>query len=462
MKNTILFIITILLVLIAYFHEEIGKKNTEEKILKKNRIVTFNPEMIDRIELPRTKLVKVNRQWLVEELDYPANTLAVENLLKHLYAIHQIRPIQYKKNNQNEFFVDQNHLITLSSFGKTWKYRLGDISQLTGNFYFSDLSGDSEKLYLARDTTTFQGFYKTELELYLNQYIQLKDFIFGTSQAFLEPKVFYNLDIETDGLESIKINNKWNRWFEVQLNNEKTIPPVQKGLRYRDLKVLTKRLIDSVTHEGIIYKGKHKGKLSEEMSTITFKGFSKKIIAKLYSDLDGKKGFYVAFKGFKQKKNLIYKLKKDAEKIFFINVQSFWNKKVQYPIDIKSQDRFSFSISKNQKKKFLFYVDDLKTFEFKSENKQIKDINVAHMNFLFNLLLGLDRFEQADRVEEIRPSSKNIKFSLYVGLLGVDLRVDFYPSHILIVNHTEKYQLYYDVKFANLEVNSIDDFFALK
>ena len=198
MKNTILFIITILLVLIAYFHEEIGKKNTEEKILKKNRIVTFNPEMIDRIELPRTKLVKVNRQWFVEDLDYPANTLAVENLLKHLYAIHQIRPIQFKKNKQNEFFVDQNHLITLSSFGKTWKYRLGDISQLTGNFYFSDLSGDSEKLYLARDTTTFQGFYKTELELYLNQYVQLKDFILGTSQAFLEPKVFYNLDIETE------------------------------------------------------------------------------------------------------------------------------------------------------------------------------------------------------------------------------------------------------------------------
>ena len=452
MKNIILSLIVTVLLVIAYFHEELGKQKREEQLLEQQRVVSFNPQMIDKIVLPKVQLVKRDHKWFVADLNYPASSLAIENLLKHLHAIHQVKMIEMSTLNQSDFFTHQDHIISLSSFGKEWKYKLGDVSELTGNFYFADLSNGIEKLYLARDTSTFEGFYKTELELYLNQYVQLKNMILASSQAFLEPKVFYELDI--DRLDSIKIDNKWNRWFEVKLDKGETIPAIVKGLKYHNLKMQVQNLINEVVHEGIAKEGV----LGEVISTIKFKDMTKSIEAKLYNQLDGRQGSYVKYDG----SDWIYKLKDDSKNLFFMNVQDFWDKKVHYPIKVKELSRLDFAIGVSQENSYRFYVDDLERFEFKTQNTNIKNINIEHMNFLFHILFGLENFQQASRVDSIQNSSNGKNTSIFVKLLDVLLRLDFYSDQVVVVNLSENYQLYFDTSFSRVKISDIDDFFALK
>jgi hypothetical protein len=451
-KNLFLSAIVILLLLFAYYHEEIGNKRKELRLQVLNKIVTFDSEMVDSITLPQTKLIKTDRVWRVGELNYPANSAAIEKLLHRFQSIHKLKEIRLTEKNEKEFFIHQDHMITITSFGKKWKYRLGDVSEITGNFYFQDLSGPVKKLYLAKDVSTFEGFYRSELELYLNQYIQLKDFILGKPESYVEPRVFHLLGLKK--LEKIRIDNQWNRWFEIDLMNETLTPPPRKGIKTKQLKLLTQGLLGNVKMKNL-----HKeGVLGEVIGTVKFYGMEKTIEAKLHESLDGQKGLYVAYSG----NDWIYELDEKSKTLFFMNRQDCLDKKINYPVLLHQLKKLDFEMALGDGKYFSFHVDDIQKFEFESKSKQVTKIHVQNMNFLFNLVFGLDKFKHASEIQDVAPSGKNRMFTIQLKLLEKELQIDFYQEQIVILDLSDKYQLLYPYNFGVLGINKASDFFALK
>lgn len=450
MKNLLLTVVLASLVTFAYFHEEIGKAKKEATKIESQKIISFMFDEVDRIELPNTNLVKNNGVWIVKEMNFLASNQNVNKLLKIIESIHQLDLVKLNGKSEKEFFKYQDYEFTISSKENTWKYRLGDVSELTGNFYVQDLNAKDRPIYIAKDTSLFEGMYKNELELYLNQYIRLKNYISAAPKVYMEPRVFY--DVLQNGISRIKINNRWNRWFEVDVTANKTIPEIKSALKYLNLKSeVTSKM--NLIH----FKELHKDSvLSEKVSDIEITSEGKKIVASLYVSLDGRAGNFLQIKGNKW----IYELKEGAEKLFFQNVQQFWDKKIHYQKDLSKLKRIDFELSVADIF-YKFYIDDIEKFEFKWDDAKVKSVNVQNLNFLFHILFGLENFNQALIVKDLEKNDKEI-FAMKVKLLNKELTLRFYLKDIILENHSDNYQMHYDYSFSGLMLNSINDFFALK
>lgn len=450
-KNGILIVLLMGLIVFAYYFEELGEHRGRLAYDAKHRIVNADFKNIDAILLSKVKLLKIDGRWMVGDLDYPASNTLIDKLFNHLKSIHLVKALNEK--DEDQFFARQSHFITLSALGKNWKYRLGDVSEVTGNFYFQDLNGSERVTYLARDISEFSGFYKTELELDLGKYLALKDLIAGGPENFVNANLFRHF--VTEQIKSIKINNKWNRWYEVDFENKMTTPSIPKGLRYKNLNNMLKEFVALGKIKRLISNVGHK--LDLDLCEVEVVG-NDKIVYRVYGELDGEKGIYVTTENDPK---WIFEMDQKSREIFFSNVQIFWNKRIFHKEDLLDLKSFDFKLG-DQKSLYKFQVTDIESFQIKNDDSRIEKLHVGNFNMLFNLIFSLTKFNQAKQVlfelpEEIQP-----RFQLAMELLKKELLLHFYDSKILIENKTDGYTLEYLFPVADYKYNSLYDFFALK
>lgn len=448
MKNLALAFIVLALLIFAYFHEEVGKSEKKTAKLQSQKIISFNINEVNSITLPNTTLIKKNELWVVEQLDFRASNVYVKKLLEIIDSIHKLDTVNIKDRSESDFFNFQNHLIVIKTSDQTFHFRLGDVSELTGNFYFQELNSPQKKVYIAKDTSLFEGMYKTELELFLNQYIRLKNYILSPPKSYLEKRVFF--EILNEKISKIKINNRWNRWFELDVVNNTSIPKVRPGIGYLNFERKIKEALELVKFKDVF----ESGDLGEQTSKIEILIDKNKITATLFNSLDGRAGNFLKVQGHEW----IYQLEANSEIIFFQNVQKFWDKKINFKTNLAILDRLDFVIDE----KFKFFVDDLNKFEFNYDKKTISSINIANMNFLFHLIFGLEEFNQAQMISDLDKDIKEKKFSMKINILNKKLNIIFFEKDLIVQNLTDTYQLHYDYSFAKIKFNSINDFFALQ
>lgn len=451
MKNLFLTLLLITLIVFAYFHEEVGKSEELKRQTISKQVIKFEISQIDKITLPNCKLIKINNNWKVGDLNFQASLENVEKLLTIIHSIHKLDKVELSGKSEKDFFKFQDYKFSIESFGQEWKFRLGDVSELTGNFYLQELNTDKKEIYTVKDTSSFEGLYKTELELFLNQYIRFKNYILAPANSYIESRVFY--DDLLLGIQSIKVDNKWNRWFEVDAVRNETYPKALKGIKYRNLSRQIKELISTIKFKKLLKPGV----FGDQTSQLEIKRNDKVVKATLYNSLDGKAGNFLLVQGHEW----VYLLSEKSESLFFQNVQQFWDKRLHFDTKINEIKRIDFELSSDDDKYFKFFVDDLDKFKFKWKTPQIKSINVENFNFLFHLILGLDKFSQAKLIKEGQVLENSNGFELYMRIFDKDLIVKFYDKDLVIVNITDNYQLHFDYSFAGLKIRSVNDFFAL-
>lgn len=451
-KNLILTAILGFMLVFTYFYQEVGSKKAREALEIKNRIVNLPLPKVDTIELKNTKLLRVNGSWIVGELDFPASEDKVNNLLNHILSIHQLK--QLPADEDKQYFTTNDHEILFGAMGKIWKYRLGDVSEFTGNFYFQDMNTQPPTTFLAIDTSEYAGLYKTELELLLNKYLNFKDLIVANPVYYADKNIFRSINF--DQLEKVKIDNQWNRWFELDLNRNVTTPQVMNGLEYLDLKAELKKLVSEVKIEKLMDRDEIT--LNTPICSVELSGQNgQKLELQVYGQAGKESGIYVTSSEFP---NWIFKMGTASRDFFFSNVQKYWNKKLFFASDLKNVERLNFKIG-DEKNMYSFYVEDVEDFEIESDDKRVGTINKANTNFLFHLLFSLTQFEQAYTVLEELPPVENKLLSLRVNILDHDLEVVITSDKVYLVNKSDKVILEYLFPAGDYKIDSLEDFFAL-
>lgn len=90
---------------------------------------------------------------------------------------------------------------------------------------------------------------------------------------------------------------------------------------------------------------------------------------------------------------------------FFQPDQSFWLKQFVIPEDVYAESSFSFALSSDREKYYLFKVEDVETFKISNSDAKIKSFDKNLMNFTFNLLLNATVFKEASYITKLEPTS---------------------------------------------------------
>jgi len=439
------------LISVAYLYEEKGE-NPIGYLTEHERAVEFKNDQILSISLKNTKVFKDKYQWVIGELNYPADSNKMKTFIKSLSGIKKLKVIESKDNVGENFFQHQDHPFIVQTFDKEIFYRLGDISPVTGHFYLERSANGKKELFLCEDTNVYDGIYKSKLEAEYQKYLRLKDLVSMLPMALIEENLF--IKFNWIGVQSVKIDNKRNRWFEVNFEKQETIPNVTASIEYKNVENVFKSLLKSIRVFSI-YTNKSSG-LDEKLATVEIKKPKSITTIELYGTLDGQNGYFVKLDG----NDLIYQIEEKASVFFYSNVQDFWNKKIHYNQKLSEIKTLDFSVGDRPKNKVDFFVNDLTEFKFETKDKRVNGINTSNFNFLFNLVLGLTEFREA---KFITSSAKHnaARFKLYVDILDKKLCINFFKSQIIVSDIVNKVDYFYPFNNSLLKASAIEDFFTL-
>jgi hypothetical protein len=450
-KNILLGTLLISLLTFVYYWEEKGKKSLFIQKTTGEQIVLFDVNSVVSLTLKHAKIIKNDNEWTIGDLGYMANKGKVQFILKTLNGITKVKKIETTEEKEKEFFVHQDHSFTVKTFNDEITFRLGDISNITGMFYIQKFQYGKKELFLCRDINVYDGLYKNEFEANYQKYIYLKDIITSSPMNLISPRLIFGLSSEK--IASIKIDNKTNRWFNVDFEKKSTIPEKYLGLNYLSFSQTFDSLWNTIKVSRILEDSN--AIISDELSTIDIKLKSDKThTIKLFGLLNSENGYFAKV----DQSDLIYVIDEKAKDFFFANVQDFWDKRTNYKVDFNSIKRFDFKIGESKKNMFEFYIDDIEKFNIKT-NTGIK-LKVSNFNMLFNIILNLQTFKQAKYVVN-KVSTHKSTFNMFVFIFNKKLRIYFNKNMIIVSDLDMNLDYFYPHSNSMIKINKIEDFFTL-
>ena len=227
-KNISLFTILTILIGIAYYTEEIKKRDdSKSKLVKTLAIKDF--ANITRLKLNDVSFVKINDQWRIKDSKRSLD----HNYFKILLQILKNLTIHKKINDpENEIgYIGSSQSKFEYKIGNdVYKYILGDVSQITGNFYLK-INND---IFISSDKSIYDSPYRNQLDLKLRKYVRFKKLLNSDRLDYLDKKLLYDLDYNK--IVKVKVDNKLNRWFSLDLLNNSTYPKAYKR-KYQNCKI---------------------------------------------------------------------------------------------------------------------------------------------------------------------------------------------------------------------------------
>lgn len=445
-RNLSLLTILILLIVGTYYFEEIkGKKEFIEYSNKQRIFKEFN--QLTAVKTNKYHLKKTIG-WQVANLSYPASERLVQDFslilggIKIVGEVTDIDEVQYFKKTSIPFslFVGPNE----------FKYQLGDVSELTGKFYVKRF-GEEPKIFICEDNSRFTMTYKTELDLAIKKYLRLQSILGGQEDLFIERNLFHSVDLTK--IEQVKIDNKRNRWFLVDLNKNITTPKKFESIKYKKMKEVMAFLFNNAKIKKLHGPGQHI--LTNPVSEIDFiLPAQKSVKVKLYAGLNEQFGYYAKFKDL----SYVFELDENSAKIFYTNVQDFWNKRFLIDVDFHSMDSFEFKLGKVKSKQYRFKVEDLKSFKIKPLDSQVTSINNNLMNFMFNLIFNLVDFREADYIEQIDSVSEA---QLYLSLFKKDFAIYVLDRAVEVIDQTAGIKYHFNYNTEQLQADTLERIFTL-
>jgi len=450
-KNISLGALLLLLITFAYYWEEVGNKSLFVKDATGEQIVLFDVNSVVSLTLKHAKIIKNENEWSIGDLGYMANKGKVQFILKTLNGITKVKQLKVTDDKEKEFFVHQDHSFTVKTFNDEVTFRLGDISNVTGMFYIQKFQYGKKELFLCRDINVYDGLYKSEFEANYQKYIYLKDIITSSPMNLISPRLIFGLG--SDKIKSIKIDNKTNRWFDVNFEESVTTPAKYNGLDYLSFSQTFDTLWNTIKVSRIINEPNLI--ISDELSSIEIKLKSDKVHnIKLYGLLNSENGYFAKV----DQNDLIYVIDEKAKDFFFANVQDFWDKRTSYGIDFKNIKRVDFKIGVNVDKMFDFYINDIESFDIKTL-AGVK-LKISNFNMLFNIILNLQSFKQAKYVVNSISKHKS-DFSIFVHIFNKKLKIYFKRNMIIVSNIDSKMEYFYPHNNSMIKIDKIEDFFTL-
>ncbi|MBD67019.1 MAG: hypothetical protein CME62_17590 [Halobacteriovoraceae bacterium] len=399
MKNLLLGLVLLALIGLAYYSEEIYKKEKmSQEEYKKIQEISFFKDLaykFNKVKTPNYILrEKSPEAWTVENLNYPASFQMVQELRQIFQGIMTAGVIE--KKSDEHFFQNTKLPFSLFVADKEYKFLLGDISQVSGRFYLQNLNTPEREIYICYDNSRFDIAYKEEQDLNIKKYLRFRNILQGQEDLFIERSLFARHEIKN--IEKIVIDSKRNRSFIIDVLNNQTQPTAPEGISYLPIAQKLLQISGEMRVKKVIKSDQVV--LSHLSSTLTFYHDKKTTQLKLYKALNNQYGFYVKF----DNADAVFELDENAARLFFYTPQDFWKKKIlsQKTLSGLNQLEFKLRYPGKDNQSYSFKVDDLKNFSVNAKSDKVSSIDNDKINLLFNILFNLTEFEQADYVLETK------------------------------------------------------------
>ncbi|MBL7663941.1 MAG: hypothetical protein JNM93_02320 [Bacteriovoracaceae bacterium] len=455
MKNSVLLVLLIALLGLAYVLEEyIPKRNlleekTQHSMIKLNRF--------ERIDLKNVTIIKENNNLRIMNTIFPISN---EKMAKLVEALSNIRIIKKIENNVDdeafikEIFNADSLSFTVTSDNVSTVYTIGSEPSLTGHFYVSRQVGYQAEFFLCRDDSLYDGVYQSQEDVELKRFYRLYQLLSSQLLDFVEPLIFPSAYFSKVKVAEIK-NNR-NRFYQVNFHNKSTIPEILQSMNYNERYFL--HFLQEFQQMKLKNIYENKNALDEMLAEVTF---DRNLDVRLYKKYSGKEGYFISFSD----SLFVFEIGEYQAKLFFSNVQDFWDKKLTFLSKIDNLKNFEFFITffeSSEEKKYLVRIVDDKNLNLEViDHSELRPVREKFVQ-LIKILFSIDNFFMAERVEPYTHQfyEENKKFrEIRLGVQGRNIDLYFAGHEIILANVTDGHLLYYRNTENLIFGNTIDAFF---
>ncbi len=409
------------------------------------------------IGLKRARIALKEGGPFLPSIGDPADPEKVESLIEKLKGLRIVKEIKSKK--ESDFFSHQDLPIGIETKKGAQEASIGDVSEVTGNFYGRGKNAKGEsRVFLLRDISFYEGFYKDELELKLRKYWELKKLLSSSPLELADKRLFRpSIIAKANG---VHFDAKINRWFEIELPDKKIRPAPPEGIRANISPREVRRLLLNVSFDAFV--DDKASVLEDLLSVIEISARDKTLKAELYGKLNGKAGLFARLSDDPER---IYFIQEKGREAFFLSAQSFYDKRPKLKNE-KDLEGLKFSLGPKAGQLEKFVLENGKTFEVRGHRGKISKRAQQRFNLVFNVLFASNGFDQADRVrklgmKEMELTLASLKSPVYLEFLGKTFVFKLKGAELYLWDLEERLQFVY-MTGDSLKSLTADQFFALE
>lgn len=430
-KNLSLFAVLIFLLVGTYFFQEMRLEKERIETLEKDLLIK---EEIVHLKLPHIEAHKKNGQWWAGDKLLSHNTF--KQIEKKFKEIRKFKDIQ---GEWKSYFSDP---FTFVLNGKSWT--------------IGDMSLDKQSFYVAREKEIFLAYIEGEStqlttkeedieSIKLNELLSL---LSKKEKDLLETQLFRFYPELPE--EKIIISSEGSLPYELDLKKNETIPPPVKGVKvHNDFQGKFRSLLTQANiKEEIPYSPKLQFK---KLGSVSFRGKDKAVDWELWLVSDKKADAVI----IDPKQKRAYSVVGGTLKLFFVNVQDYWDKKVIPQENFKSFNRLDAEFVQGEKAETVTIINK-EPFEYEARKYKVDQVKMEELlQFVFNLGPKSD----ADRVSNLSSSEKKMLLSgdhLRIEVMGQELVLWRKQEELIVANLTQGFKAHYGLLNENFRATFSD------
>lgn len=431
-KNVLLFGVLSFLLVVTYFFQE--QRTKQEFLLgkEKGRLI---PGEIERIKLPHFEAEKREGQWWSGENLLSHNSF--QQLEKKLAEIKEIRPVEGGK--WSDYFPEPLNFEVNGS-----AYVLGQMTLDRKSFYLAR----GESLYLGTIEGESTQLTTREEEIDVLKYEELKTLLLRRKEEVLENQLFrYYPKLP---LERVSFHLDGKPDFEIDFKKNETIPSpikgvsVHSGLQQKFLSLLTQATLK----EEITYSKELK---HQRMGRLVLSNGEGELAWELWLKSSNSADAVI----IDDKNQRAFSMVGGTLKLFFVQLQDFWDKKVIPPKKFESFRKLPMVFTQGERTRQVQLVNS-EPLRFEMREGKAKD---NEMMELINYLFNLGARDQADRVSQLSETERRQVLSEdHLRVEVWDQEIVFWKKaqELILVNLTQGFKAHFILTDKTMEFDFQD------
>jgi hypothetical protein len=269
------------------------------------------------------------------------------------------------------------------------------------------------------------------------KYQRLQMLFYLTNVFFYETKLFEGFSYEESKInfKRIDIATFRNKKFSLDFEKTSTIPAILNGLSYFEDNWIAFHRVLTLLEAKTIYYPYDKSHLVEPISILDVTDRNgKKYSLEMYKKYGSLPGYFLK-SSFNE---ILYEIRAEDAKYFFVNIQDFWSKRI-FPNEKEYQIKIQFTkeILKENKEELEINVKDKEIFEATIKNKKI---NLNELKKLIDFLKM-----ESDNISELsdKPSENVGKTILKLYFANRKISVILEENEIQLVDLDHKLIFHY-------------------
>lgn len=332
-KNSILFVLLVLAIGVTYWFEERGNNNALK--LENKRTEVLNTSALGELVAVKglkIDFVKKGDAYYSRENNILLSKARLDEFFKILGGLKVktfLQEIEVTKISRSFYIPDD-------ALKMTFQFEKGDVSFTLGKkldfdqtFYMEIAQDGKNRIVIVNDESPDPGVYKSDQEYQRSEakYKRLMMVFMLTNVYFYDTRLFKDLylDEKSINFNELTISTFRNKKYSINFKDTTTLPPAPKGIAYLEDNWLSFHSALTNLQGRTVIAPYEPSALSDILSQFEVKDrHGREYTLTLYKKFGDQNGYFLTSSLDK----LLYVLKPEDARFFFVNVQDFWKKSI--------------------------------------------------------------------------------------------------------------------------------------